>query len=507
MVWNKLSFELTELSLVVVEAFEIENVTLAVESKNIKTSETQVHFLMSALKGSSAQCNITYGDDSPVATYTTTLKDFYDGIENETDLDDAIKTDLGFQHFFTKSSPYSTPGLYNVRVVCENAVSYAHYCTTIRAQDEIINFSVPSIDPHEFGEPINVMWTMEKGTNVTVNVWYNDILCNTANASLTNNQNNSYDCLVSNLTHYDPDNSVDIKLEASNLVSNVTVIVPVVVLLPLVVTNLVALTSTSQWGSGMPGAGPYRNKFPAEYVVSFKANYTGGPATNFYWRHHYPSDDFVCWSCGSLDGYNVETDAEFDADEDTLTMEVVVYNAAGLASESLSIDMDKSFSITSLIIEDPVLVNLETTLTIILGAIGDHTCVAVDIGGNSSLRLYGELEACDDQYNHSLRTDTVFTEKSSSTRVIQVAHVFASVGRFLVKVSGRNYVSWGDIEKEVVVVLKPCEYPSVTIHGKYECIFIIILSKFINRQNHWTIPQFDKLLYSKPILAQLERAS
>lgn len=475
MVWNKLSFELTELSLVVVETFEIENLTLAVQSKNVKTSETQLHFLMSALKGSSAQCNITYGDDSPVATYTTTLKDFYDEIENETNLDNAIKTDPGLQHDFTKSSPYSTPGFYNVHVVCENTVSYAHYCTTIRAHDEIINFNVTSIDPHQFGEPINVMWTMEKGTNVTVDVWYNNILCNTANVSLTNNQDNSYDCLVSNLTHYDPDNSVDIKLEASNLVSNVTVIVPVVVLLPLVVTNFVALTSTSQWGSGMQGAGPKRNKFPLEYVVWFKANYTGGPATGLDWRHHYPTNVLVCPGCGSLDGYNVERDIEFDTDVDTLTMEVLVYNAAGLASESLSIDMDKSFSITSLIIDDPVVVNWERTLTINLGAIGDHTCVAVDIGGNSSLRLYGELQACDDQYNHSLRTDTVFTEKSSRTTVIKIAHVFASVGRFLVKVSGRNYVSWGDTEKEVVVVLMPCEYPSVTIHGKYECIFIIIL--------------------------------
>lgn len=466
MVWNKLSFELTELSLVVVGAFEIKNLTLAVESDNVKTNKSQLKFFMSALRGSSAQCNITYGDGDQ-STYAITLTQFYDTIENDTDIDTAIKTDLGLHNNFIKFSPYSYPGFYDVRVVCENAISSAHYCTTIQTHDEIVDLNVSRIDPHEFGEPINVMWTMASGTNVTVNVWYNDILCiTTKNASLTNNQNNSYDCLVTNSTHYDPDNKVEIKLTASNLVSNATITVLVEVLEPLLVTNLVAMTTTSQWGSGMPGAGPNRNKFPMEHPVWFKANYTGGPATEHYWKHIFSDRYFTCINCGSRVGYNVERQIDFGNDTDTLTMKLTVYSAAGYASKDILIDIDKSFSLTSVIIKDPVVVNIETTLTINLVDIGDHTCLVVDFGDESLLHLYGESDACDDiMPNHTLRNDMEFKVKSPGTTIIEVPHVFVALGKYQVKVYGKNYVSWGDFEQEVVVILRPCEYPNITIQG------------------------------------------
>ena len=470
MVWNKLSFELTELSLVVVGAFEIKNLTLAMESDHVKTSESPLTFFMSTLTGSSAQCNITYGDGDQ-STYTTTLKDFYDTVENDADIDTAIKTDPGLQNNFIKFSPYLYPGFYDVRVVCENAVSSAHYCTTIQVHDAIVDFNVFPIDPHEFGEPINMVWTLANGTNVTVDVWYNDILCiSTTNASLTNNQNNSYDCLVTNSTHYDPDNEVEIKLTARNIVSNATVTVLVEVLQPLLVTNFVAMTTKSQWGSGMPGAGPNQDKFPLEHPVWFKANYTGGPATSHYWKYIYPTSTwhYTCKNCGSLVDYNVQSQIDFGTDVDTLTMKLAVYNVAGYAAKSIFIDMDKSFSLTSVIIDDPVIVNSETTLTINLEDIGDHTCVSVDFGDESSLRLYGDADACDDQYNHTLRTDTVFNVTGPNTTIIEIPHVFVALGKYQVKVKGKNYVSWDDFEQEVVVTLLPCEYPNVTIEGKYE---------------------------------------
>jgi hypothetical protein len=473
MVWNQLSLEFIESSILVAQALKIENLTITMDSYNVETNLRNVKFYMRAFQGYVSSCTITYGDGTN-STVEKTLIDFVDTIENDVDIDSAVRTDPGLEHDFIKPSVYSNPGLHHIHVACENEINSANYSKTIVVQDAIDSFYVFPIPPHEFGMPITVVWRMEKGTNVTVEIWYNDVLCNTINTTFTNNQNNSCDCLVNNVTHYDPDNVVDIELKAWNLVSNISETVSVQIFQPMVITSLVALTSTAPWGSGVPGVGPNQNKFPAEHPVILKANYTGGPATSHYWKLFLGGWYLVCSNCGSRTSSSIENDFNFEpGDTDLVDVEIVPSNPAGTAHHSITIDIDRSFSLLSATINSPAVVNSSATLNIELGDIGAHTCVAVDFGDNSNTLLYGDSKACDEQYNYTLRSDIIFKTSELNTTIrnttsIMVNHVFKTMGTYQVKLEGKNYVSSDSFEQEVVVANRPCAYPIVTITGNVQ---------------------------------------
>ncbi len=53
------------------------------------------------------------------------------------------------------------------------------------------------------------------------------------------------------------------------------------------------LTTYSQFGSGVGGAGPEHNIFPAEYPVRFNSSYTGGPVATVQWSIICPVDSFT----------------------------------------------------------------------------------------------------------------------------------------------------------------------------------------------------------------------
>ena len=463
MVWNQLSLEFMELSIMVARVFELESLTLTMDSYAVKTHEQNLKFYMRAFKGYVSFCNITYGDGMS-STYEKSLMDFIDLIENSVDLDKALKNDPGLEHDFIKSSAYSVPGLYQVQVSCENEINSMNYSKTIVVQDAIFNLSIFPIPPHEFGSPITVVWQVDKGTNVTVEIWYNDILCNTTNTIITNSQNNSCDCLVSDFTHYDTDNLVDIEIKAWNLVSNISKTVTVAIFEPMVITSLGALTSTAPWGSGVPGAGPDQNKFPVENLVIFKANYTGGPVTSHVWQLRRPTWHFNCTDCGSRTSNSIEGEFQFEIEDDICEIKLLTQNSAGMTEESITIDLDRSFNLQSVTINSPVIVNTTESLTIELGDLGAHTCIAVDFGDSSAIRLYGDNQSCEEQYNYTSKSDIVFNPTEINTS-ISVGHVFNTTGQYQVKVDGKNFVSSDSFEQEVVVVLLPCEYPNVTITG------------------------------------------
>ena len=468
MVWNKLSLEITVLSISVIQAFEIGSVTITTDSYVTASFLPDLKFYVRAPSGYGYLCNIFY-DDGEYSTHETTMVDFYNAIENSTDLDTAIKTDPGIQHNFTKPSAYSDPGVYQVQVVCENAISFASNSTTMTVQHEIVGFSAFSIPPHEYGAPIDIVWQLSIGTNVTVEIWYNDLLCdNRTDISTTNDQNISRVCLVTDPAHFDSDRSVDIKLSASNLVSYADITVTVEMFYPMNITKFVALTTIAQWGANAQGAGPIKNKFPAEHPVLFEVEYTGGPASEHGWTFFHPHAHVYCTNCGSRSSTDAEGEFEFSVTDDTFDAEFKLWNTAGETKSVLAIDLDRSFRLTSVLIDSPVTMNRTETLTVNLEDIGAHTCIAIDFGDNSLLRLYGSAQACDEQYDHTSRSDVIFTEKPLNTTQIDVEHAFETTGTYQVKLDGRNYVSWDNFQQEVVVALAPCEYPNVTITGNSE---------------------------------------
>lgn len=459
LVWNKLSLEFTELSLVIAGVFEIQNLTITHEK--VITNNAEVIFYLNALQGYGATCVIDFGDETQ-DTFETTLTELYDNFSSDKGIDNAMKTDPGLSHSFTKIYEKITPGLYHVNVTCENEISSASYISNIRAQNEITDFFVYNISAYEFGQPIKVAWYTATGTNVTVDIWYNDIHCNTSTSPEWSPS--SCDCLVDNLTHFDPDSQVDLKITAWNLVSSITIKRTVDVLEPLVLTSLVALTTTSQFGSGVPGTGPEQNMFPAEYPVLFKASYTGAPATSHDWGFTYPTWIDKCTNCGSRTSNSVELSKEFESIDERCTVKLEVGNSVGQDVHYVDVDIENSFKLSTVTIDSPLVVNRTETISINLEHIGSHSCLTVDFNDNSTLLLYGDRPSCELEYNIS-RTDVKFTDKSESTKSIIIDHIFTALGTFHVKIDGKNYVSSDSFEQAVVVVLAACYHPNVTIAG------------------------------------------
>ena len=465
MVWNKLSMELTEVLLFIAQAFEIQNVRITVDS-TVKTNEPNLRFYLNASNGYGSLCAITFGDGEN-STFETTLSGLYDltaNMTNTTIIATSLKSDPGLRHEYIKTSPYSVAGLYDVSVTCVNEINSASYSTTILAQDAIVDLKLFTISPHQFGKPIEVVWWFSAGSNVTVDIWYNKIHCNTSGMNIFG-QNNSCSCLVTNVSHFDSDKMVDIKIRARNLVSDETKITVVQILEPMVITDFVALTTIAPWGSGVPGMGPNRNKFPAEHPVLLEANFTGGPPSGHGMRYHYGTWVEVDSNVGTRSSNSFVHQARFQMSDDKINATLILENSVEeLWSNSLSIDLDRSFSLTTVNVRSPVVRNRTEKIRIELGSIGAHTCMAVDFGDNSSLLLYGEHAACEKEYN-SISSHVIFSPRNESTTRIDIEHVFKDVGTYQFKIKGSNYVSWGSFKKEVTVQVEPCQYPNVTITG------------------------------------------
>ena len=56
--------------------------------------------------------------------------------------------------------------------------------------------------------------------------------------------------------------------------------------------SLAILTTYSQFGSGVEGAGPEHNVFPAEYPVKFNGSFQGGPVATIEWSMSCSVDTF-----------------------------------------------------------------------------------------------------------------------------------------------------------------------------------------------------------------------
>ena len=57
--------------------------------------------------------------------------------------------------------------------------------------------------------------------------------------------------------------------------------------------SFIMLTTFSQFGSAVQGAGPERNIFPVVYPVHFNGSYTGGPATSVEFTFACPGLDIT----------------------------------------------------------------------------------------------------------------------------------------------------------------------------------------------------------------------
>lgn len=329
----------------------------------------------------------------------------------------------------------------------------------------IANFSVTPISAQEFGHNISVVWDMDQGSYVTVDVYYNELLC--CNRSNINHVGSHCNCLISDPALFDPDGVVDFRIYAYNNVSNITEILQVEVLKIIHHAKISALTSYASWGVGKEGTGSQRNVFPTEYPVELSAVFDGGPASIIDWT-------FSCSVSSAIDDENqLNFYKTFPSDiAQICDVNVVLTNNISTDSASTTIDLKESLIFTSLTYDGPLKPNRSMTFTLSFDKFGQGTCVVVDMGDNSSLLVFGET-SCEtkvdaSQINPNIVDDPplTFTERNSETSVITIEHEYlAGEGAYAVKMSAANLLV--NVTESLVAVVIPfvCKYPNVTITG------------------------------------------
>ena len=331
----------------------------------------------------------------------------------------------------------------------------------------IANFSVTPITSQEFGKNISVVWDMDKGSYVKVEVYYNEILC--CNRSDLNHVGSSCNCLISDLNLFDPDGYVDLRIYAYNNVSNVTEILKVEVLKVIQIKEISALTTYASWGIGVKGAGTQRNVFPTEYPVQLSAIFDGGPARVIDWT-------FNCVTSTDIPNEKeISFDKTFPSDIAQLCdIAVTLTNNISTDSATTTIDLRESIIFTSLTYDGPLKPNQTMTFTISFEKFGQGTCVVVDRGDNSSLLVFGDA-SCETKFNALEINPKIvedpplrFSERRPDTTVITIEHLYPGVGVYPVKMRAANLLA--NVTESLVAVVIPfvCKYPNVTVKGMYQ---------------------------------------
>ena len=331
----------------------------------------------------------------------------------------------------------------------------------------IANFSVEFIPAQLFGQNISTIWDMDQGSYVTVEVYYNELLCCSRflNRQL-NHVGSQCNCSISDPALFDPDGVVDFRIYAYNNVSNVTVTLEVEVLKIIENVGISALTSFANWGIGVEGTGSQKNVFPTEDPVKLSAIFDGGPASIVDWT-------FSCTVSPSIPDENeLSFDKTFPSDIAQLCdITLVLTNNISTGSASTTIDLKESIIFTSFTYDGPLKPNQTMTFTISFEKFGQGTCIVVDLGDNSSLLVFGEA-SCQTKFDVSQINPNIveeplltFSERTPKTSVITIEHEYSGVGAYAVKMSAANLLA--NVTESLVAVVIPfvCKYPNITITG------------------------------------------
>ena len=484
MVWNRLSIEVVKMLVLVQEVLPIRNLTITT-NKNLQKTKHNFSFSLSVIDGSDFTCLIDYGNgiyEELSNSYTKFLNSF----TNITKSNLIFQYDIGLKRNLTKS--YSNSGEYSVKATCSNRLTNFSSTTTVLVQKPIVDLALQTLPAFEFGASMTVTWDMSEGTNVSVQILYNNIPC--CNSSVFSDRGDSCECLINDTSFFDPDEVVDIKAVAWNLVSSSSDEIKVQVLEKIILTNLIMLTTTSDFGSGVPGFGINRNKFPVEHPVRFNANYTGSEATNITWllrcTETFTSTQAIScaknngsWSsasCGVINKSSIQFEYTFPQHTDqTCSVELNIRNAVGQSSLSVSADLDASIMYESVSENGPVKINESVTIVIRFQKFVTDTCLVVDLADSSPLLVYGSGSFCETKFNiykvnpsEDHQSLVLFTPKDSSTQSVVIQHRYQVLGTYSVRINISNYVSIVRDQTEVVVLDKRCEYPNVTITGNKE---------------------------------------
>lgn len=479
MVWNQATIEITEVTLVLAKAFPIVNVTLTKDKYYGKSGE-DFWFRLNATRGTDFICTVDFNGTTEELDrkFTTIL----DASTTNAEMVLIFNSNVGFDWNYTKA--FSVAGEILVAASCRNGNNMVNLTTTVLIQNDIVGFALQPLSPHLFGAAITVTWDMMQGTNVTVDITYNNISC--CSYGFLSDQGGWCSCLITNLSLFDPDRVVDIKAVATNFVSNVSDVIQVAVLEEMIAANLTMRGTTSDFGSALPGLGTHRNKFPVEYPVKFSAGYTGSPPVQLKWSVvcggiSISNDTFTCVyqsplsSPSEMDCNSIRYEYTFPQNTDqNCTVVLRLENAVANDSLSIDLDLDVSTILQSISNDGPIKVNHTATVTISFESFGTSTCVALDLADNSSLLVFGAGAFCESMFNVSdinpnIKEEplVVFTPKDSATQSIVVEHTYNVIATYDLKISSVNTVSKQTGQTQLVITELDCGYPNVTVIGKF----------------------------------------
>ena len=309
---------------------------------------------------------------------------------------------------------------------------------------------------------------MDDGTNVSVEVYYNDIPC--CNANGFTHVGGTCNCLISDSDYFDADGVVDIRVYAWNSVSSEAVNIEVEVQREIKNASISMLTSYSTFGTGVEGRGSLKNVFPAEYPIKISSSNLFGQARVALWL-------FTC----NVSGLAKETKFSFEKMFATNTTQYcdITLQLKNNVSEALakaSLVLKESVILTSLTGDGPVKLNKTMTFTISFAKFDTESCMWVDLGDNSSLLVFGETFCATrfdvSQINPNIMTEPLvkFSLRSLDTPTIIISHVYPHVGSYDVRVNASNDVSMATESIVAVVLALECHNPNVTITGMV-CVF------------------------------------
>ena len=389
-------------------------------------------------EASDFNCAYDLGDDQ-VISFCPNLVYYVDGRTADKTPFENVK--------FEVNHTYAFEGYYKVTAYCANRLHNATYTTFATVQQPIIDLQLPPIPPKIFGQNVAVPWSMTNGTNVTFSLYLNNALVYSSTKSAQG------DAFTLTPSHYVSDSTFTVDLRAQNLVSQANLSIQLIIEIELLRIDFMALSTTSDFGTGLPGRGNDNNAFPTEFPVNLTVVPYPSNATNLTYS----------WDYGDAAKANTSEPTslhQYSYKVDLYTVRVTAFNLVSQKVGQVTVLARKSVLKLAAESDAPSKRNNTMNFTLDIDQFGSDTCFTFDMGDDSGLQVFGSNSCA------NMTTKQLFSYRSESTTRIELSHIYTAVGVFMVHINATNTVSRQHLQLEAPVLELVCNRPEVAMQGK-----------------------------------------
>lgn len=403
-----------------------------------------VTFTLSMAEGSDIECSFEFGDD--------TFEYFGSRCFNKTYLPNGVTSDkTPFMNLeFKMHHNYSKVGRYEVHVYFLNRWSSGNVTLYSLVQSPIEGLQINPLSPVIVGS-FAVNWTMTNGTNVTFQL---DVQgTSTSYSSFKSDMGDSPTISVKKAGVF------VVSLNAKNLVSESNHSFVLVVQDDVTEVEFKTWTTSSDWGSGIPGFGKDNDTFPCEYPVKFTAMPNKGTNLTYWWKFGEGTELNTSKPTHEHKFNDMEPHKEY------LT-EVTVFNLVSSVTKKFLLKLETSVLGLAITDNSPVKVIYPTNFHLSFSRYGYRTCVTVHMGDGDGVFVWGVPEC--KKTGHKFINITDWTTPS-----IAFIHNYTTIGSFNVTVNAANTVSQKILHFKSVTSALSCFYPNASILGEFLGAFLV----------------------------------